>query len=100
MIREMRVQLGTLVADIGLIKIPKNNLKYGKNNESIDTWLSNLSQPFNMNSHRPSVVKITLWRESDEGAREKLNKSFQLVNTDTEDAEKMEPDKRMPKVLV
>ncbi|CAM8951174.1 unnamed protein product [Rhodiola kirilowii] len=58
MIKEMRVQLGTLLADIGLIKIPKNNLKSGKNNECIDTWLSNLSQPFNMNSHRPSVVRV------------------------------------------
>ncbi|KAL9691241.1 hypothetical protein QQ045_011660 [Rhodiola kirilowii] len=60
MIREMRVQFGTLLADIGLIKIPKNNLKSGKNNECIDNWLSNISQPFNMNSHRPSVVKSIL----------------------------------------
>uniref|UniRef100_A0A7N0SWU3 RNA helicase n=1 Tax=Kalanchoe fedtschenkoi TaxID=63787 RepID=A0A7N0SWU3_KALFE len=60
MIRDMRVQFGTLLADIGLINIPKNNLKLGKNKEHMDNWLANLSQPFNMNSHRHSVVKSIL----------------------------------------
>ncbi|KAG8368831.1 hypothetical protein BUALT_Bualt15G0087700 [Buddleja alternifolia] len=60
MIRDMRIQFGTLLADIGLINIPKNYQVGWKKKEKLDNWLSDLSQPFNQYSSHSVVVKAIL----------------------------------------
>lgn len=81
----MRIQFGTLLADIGFINLPKNYQVYfpwfnwfdfyaiwcglyfvllvlqirGKK-ENLDGWFSDYSQPFNMNSHHYPVVKVIM----------------------------------------
>ncbi|CAN1169577.1 DExH-box ATP-dependent RNA helicase DExH7, chloroplastic [Linum perenne] len=60
MIRDMRVQFGTLLADIGLIDPPRNRQSSAKRKEDLDRWLSDTSQPFNMYSHHSSIVKAIL----------------------------------------
>ncbi|KAL7205791.1 hypothetical protein ACSBR2_018665 [Camellia fascicularis] len=58
MIRDMRIQFGTLLADIGLINLPKDY--QGKKNEKLDSWLLDMSQLFNMHSHHSSIVKAII----------------------------------------
>ncbi|KAJ9552389.1 hypothetical protein OSB04_016434 [Centaurea solstitialis] len=60
MIRDMRVQFGTLLADIGLIDLPKNYQIGGKWKEKLDSWFSDTTQPFNVYSNHSSVVKAVL----------------------------------------
>uniref|UniRef100_A0A6N2K619 RNA helicase n=1 Tax=Salix viminalis TaxID=40686 RepID=A0A6N2K619_SALVM len=60
MIRDMRTQFGTLLADIGLINIPKSYQVGRMKKENLDSWLSEKSQPFNMYSHHSSLVKAIL----------------------------------------
>ncbi|XP_071736859.1 DExH-box ATP-dependent RNA helicase DExH7, chloroplastic [Rutidosis leptorrhynchoides] len=60
MIRDMRVQFGTLLADIGLIDLPKNYQSGGKWREKLDIWFSDASQSFNVYSNHSSVVKALL----------------------------------------
>ncbi|XP_027329494.1 DExH-box ATP-dependent RNA helicase DExH7, chloroplastic isoform X2 [Abrus precatorius] len=60
MIREMRIQFGTLIADIGLINLPKDYQMDGKKTGNLDSWLSNASQPFNIYAHHPSILKAIL----------------------------------------
>ncbi|KAK4438352.1 DExH-box ATP-dependent RNA helicase DExH7, chloroplastic [Sesamum alatum] len=60
MIRDMRIQFGTLLADIGLINIPKNYQIGWKKKEKLDNFLSDLSQPFNQYSSHSVVVKAIL----------------------------------------
>ncbi|XP_022027581.1 DExH-box ATP-dependent RNA helicase DExH7, chloroplastic isoform X2 [Helianthus annuus] len=60
MIRDMRVQFGTLLADIGLIELPKNYQNGGKWKEKLDSWFSDTSQTFNVYSNHLSVVKALL----------------------------------------
>ncbi|KAI3755191.1 hypothetical protein L1987_54986 [Smallanthus sonchifolius] len=60
MIRDMRVQFGTLLADIGLIELPKNYQTGGKWREKLDSWFSDTSQTFNVYSNHSSVVKALL----------------------------------------
>ncbi|KAK7265506.1 hypothetical protein RJT34_33126 [Clitoria ternatea] len=60
MIREMRIQFGTLLADIGLITLPKDYQMDGKRVETLDSWLSDTSQPFNIYAHHPSIIKAIL----------------------------------------
>ncbi|XP_024015493.1 DExH-box ATP-dependent RNA helicase DExH7, chloroplastic isoform X2 [Eutrema salsugineum] len=60
MIRDMRVQFGTLLADIGLINIPKTGEFSGRKKENLDVWFSDQTQPFNMYSQQPEVVKAIL----------------------------------------
>nr|XP_027190710.1 DExH-box ATP-dependent RNA helicase DExH7, chloroplastic isoform X2 [Cicer arietinum] len=60
MIREMRVQFGTLLADIGLITLPKYYQMDGKRIGNLDRWLSDASQPFNMYAHHSSILKAIL----------------------------------------
>ncbi|KAK7348503.1 hypothetical protein VNO80_23061 [Phaseolus coccineus] len=60
MIREMRMQFGTLLADIGLITLPKDYQKHGKKIGSLDNWLSDASQPFNIYVHHSSIIKAIL----------------------------------------
>lgn len=83
----MRIQFGTLLADIGFINLPKNYqvcffdsidlhdcysiwssicfvlliLQIGaKKKENLDMWFSNYSQPFNRHSHHSAVVKVII----------------------------------------
>ncbi|KAK5841973.1 DExH-box ATP-dependent RNA helicase DExH7, chloroplastic [Gossypium arboreum] len=60
MIRDMRIQFGTLLADIGFINLPKNYQSGGKRKENLDGWFSDYSQPFNRHSHHSAVVKAIL----------------------------------------
>lgn len=60
MIREMRIQFGTLLADIGLITLPKGYQVDGKRMGSLDSWLSDASQPFNIYAHHSSILKAIL----------------------------------------
>ncbi|KAK6157006.1 hypothetical protein DH2020_011254 [Rehmannia glutinosa] len=60
MIRDMRIQFGTLLADIGLINIPKVYQFGWRKKEKLDNWLSDLSQPFNQYSSHSVVVKAIL----------------------------------------
>ncbi|KAK9676403.1 hypothetical protein RND81_11G074700 [Saponaria officinalis] len=58
MIRDMRVQLGILLADIGLIHLPKSNQNRKKGNW--DGWFSDPSQSFNKYANHPAIVKAIL----------------------------------------
>ncbi|KAK3144746.1 hypothetical protein QOZ80_4AG0317290 [Eleusine coracana subsp. coracana] len=62
MIRDMRLQFGTLLADIGLIDLPKDSLglKEGRRKNNLETWFSNMSVPFNMYARRTSVIKSVI----------------------------------------
>ncbi|XP_059313551.1 DExH-box ATP-dependent RNA helicase DExH7, chloroplastic isoform X2 [Lycium ferocissimum] len=60
MIRDMRIQFGTLLADIGLINLPKKSEIDWKKKEKLDSWLSDISQPFNINSNHSSILKAIL----------------------------------------
>ncbi|KAG7585353.1 Helicase C-terminal [Arabidopsis thaliana x Arabidopsis arenosa] len=56
-IRDRRVEFGFLLADIGLINLPKGE---GRRKENLDVWFSDKTQPFNMYSQEPEVVKAIL----------------------------------------
>ncbi|XP_058091132.1 DExH-box ATP-dependent RNA helicase DExH7, chloroplastic isoform X2 [Magnolia sinica] len=60
MIRDMRIQFGSLLADIGIINLPKRSLTDGKMKDKLDSWFADMSQPFNKYSHHSSVVKSVL----------------------------------------
>ncbi|KAJ3700380.1 hypothetical protein LUZ61_004085 [Rhynchospora tenuis] len=61
MIRDMRTQFGTLLADIGLIEMPKDILlKERKKKGNLDSWFTNLSLPFNINAQHSSVIKSVI----------------------------------------
>ncbi|XP_038878021.1 DExH-box ATP-dependent RNA helicase DExH7, chloroplastic isoform X2 [Benincasa hispida] len=60
MIRDMRVQFGTLLADTGLVDLPKKSCFDRIRKEDLDGWFSDSSQPFNVNSDHPSIVKAVL----------------------------------------
>ncbi|XP_075476318.1 DExH-box ATP-dependent RNA helicase DExH7, chloroplastic isoform X3 [Primulina tabacum] len=61
MIRDMRIQFGTLLADIGLINIPRDYQQFGrKKKEKLDSWLTDFSQPFNKHSSHFVVVKAII----------------------------------------
>ncbi|XP_019434912.1 PREDICTED: DExH-box ATP-dependent RNA helicase DExH7, chloroplastic [Lupinus angustifolius] len=60
MIREMRVQFGTLLADIGLITLSKDYQMDRKQIGNLDSWLSDASQPFNKYAHHSSILKAIL----------------------------------------
>ncbi|XP_057861727.2 DExH-box ATP-dependent RNA helicase DExH7, chloroplastic isoform X2 [Cryptomeria japonica] len=57
MIRDMRLQFGSLLADIGFIKLPKVDCK---KNDEIYKLLDDLSQPFNIYAQHSAIVKSTL----------------------------------------
>ncbi|KAG7976723.1 hypothetical protein I3843_06G164800 [Carya illinoinensis] len=56
----MRIQFGSLLADIGLINLPKKYQVQGQKKEDFDSWFSDASQPFNKYSCHSSVVKAIL----------------------------------------
>ncbi|XP_010414784.1 PREDICTED: DExH-box ATP-dependent RNA helicase DExH4, chloroplastic isoform X2 [Camelina sativa] len=57
-ISDLRIEFGTLLADIGLINLP--NTGEGRRKENLDVWFSDKTQPFNMYSQEPEVVKAIL----------------------------------------
>ncbi|KAK1258481.1 putative pre-mRNA-splicing factor ATP-dependent RNA helicase [Acorus gramineus] len=59
-IRDMRIQFGSLLADIGLIHLPKFFLTDMKMKNKLDNWFADVSQPFNRYSHYPPVIKSVL----------------------------------------
>nr|APO15850.1 helicase [Sesuvium portulacastrum] len=60
MIRDMRVQLGTLLADIGLIHLPKDYQIRVQKKGNLDGWFSDVSQPFNKYANHSVIVKAIL----------------------------------------
>ncbi|WVZ85675.1 hypothetical protein U9M48_032570 [Paspalum notatum var. saurae] len=62
MIRDMRLQFGTLLADIGLIDLPKDSLrpKEGTRKNILESWFSNMSLPFNTYARCTSVIKSVI----------------------------------------
>ncbi|CAH9121887.1 unnamed protein product [Cuscuta epithymum] len=60
MIRDMRIQFGTLLADIGLIEIPKSFQISGKRKEKLGSWLSDTAQPFNVHANHYLILKAIL----------------------------------------
>ncbi|KAG0492302.1 hypothetical protein HPP92_005700 [Vanilla planifolia] len=59
-VREMRLQLGSLLADIGLIGLPNSFQGNGKRNDKLESWFSDMRQPFNMHAKHSSVIKSIL----------------------------------------
>ncbi|XP_062225671.1 DExH-box ATP-dependent RNA helicase DExH7, chloroplastic isoform X2 [Phragmites australis] len=59
-IRDMRLQFGTLLADIGLIDLPKDSLrpKDGRRKDILESWFSNMSLPFNMYARCAPAIKV------------------------------------------
>ncbi|KAL1539169.1 RNA helicase [Salvia divinorum] len=57
MIRDMRIQFGNLLHDIGLINMPQVGWK---KKEKLENWLSDLSQPFNQYSDQLTLVRAVL----------------------------------------
>lgn len=53
----MRIQFGSLLADIGFIELPK---VVNKKKDDIDKWLDDLSKPFNIYSHHSPIIKSIL----------------------------------------
>ncbi|ONM17402.1 DExH-box ATP-dependent RNA helicase DExH7, chloroplastic isoform X2 [Zea mays] len=62
MIRDMRLQFGTLLADIGLIDLPKDTLRHkvGSRKNNLESWFSNMSLPFNAYARCTSVIKSVM----------------------------------------
>ncbi|XP_034601824.1 DExH-box ATP-dependent RNA helicase DExH7, chloroplastic isoform X2 [Setaria viridis] len=62
MIRDMRLQFGTLLADIGLIDLPKDSMrpKEGSRKSNLESWFSNMSVPFNTYARCTSVIKSVI----------------------------------------
>ncbi|MQL79705.1 hypothetical protein Taro_012150 [Colocasia esculenta] len=61
-IRDMRIQFGDLLADIGLVNLPTRvsifvEQRDRKMKDKLDRWFADASQPFNMYSHHSSIVK-------------------------------------------
>ncbi|KAG0494394.1 hypothetical protein HPP92_005388 [Vanilla planifolia] len=59
-VREMRLQLGSLLADIGLIGLPNSFQGNGKRNDKLESWFSDMRRPFNMHAKHSSVIKSIL----------------------------------------
>ncbi|KAI4375529.1 hypothetical protein MLD38_013387 [Melastoma candidum] len=58
-LRDMRIQFGTLLADIGFLSLPSNH-KTGLKKDKVDSWLSDPSKSFNLNSGHSQIVKAIL----------------------------------------
>jgi len=58
----MRLQFGTLLADIGLIDLPKDSMrpKEGSRKSNLEIWFSNMSLPFNAYARCTSVIKSVI----------------------------------------
>lgn len=62
MIRDMRLQYGSLLADIGLVDLPKDSLRpmNGNRKSNLESWFSNMSLPFNLYACYTSVIKSVI----------------------------------------
>lgn len=62
MIRDMRLQYGTLLADIGLVDLPKYSERPmdGKRKSNLESWFANMSLPFNLYARYTSVIKSVI----------------------------------------
>lgn len=62
MIRDMRLQYGTLLADIGLVDLPKDSLRSmsGNRKSNLESWFANMSVPFNLYARYTSVIKSVI----------------------------------------
>ncbi|KAM3367504.1 hypothetical protein ACQJBY_016223 [Aegilops geniculata] len=62
MIRDMRLQYGSLLADIGLVDLPKDNLNQmnGNRKSNLESWFANISLPFNLYAGYTSVIKSVI----------------------------------------
>ncbi|OVA04113.1 Helicase [Macleaya cordata] len=59
MTRDLRIQYGNLLADIGFIDLPKS-FQAGKMKDKLDNWFADKTQPFNNYSQQSSVIKSIL----------------------------------------
>ncbi|CAM0904618.1 unnamed protein product [Alopecurus aequalis] len=60
MIRDMRLQYGSLLADIGLVDLPKERPMNGNRKNNLESWFSNMSLPFNLYARYTSVIKSVI----------------------------------------
>ncbi|VAH47845.1 unnamed protein product [Triticum turgidum subsp. durum] len=62
MIRDMRLQYGSLLADIGLVDLPKDNQNQmnGNRKSNLESWFANISLPFNLYAGYTSVIKSVI----------------------------------------
>lgn len=59
-IRDMRIQFGSLLADIGLITLPRSFQVDGKRKFKLESWLADMRQPFNIHAMHSAVIKSVL----------------------------------------
>ncbi|KAI3917902.1 hypothetical protein MKW98_000136 [Papaver atlanticum] len=59
MTRDLRIQFGNLLADIGFINLPQS-FQAGKMKDKLDTWFADKTQPFNKYSQQSAVIKSIL----------------------------------------
>ncbi|XP_020590261.1 DExH-box ATP-dependent RNA helicase DExH7, chloroplastic isoform X2 [Phalaenopsis equestris] len=59
-IRDMRIQFGSLLADIGLINLPKNFKGAGTSKGTLESWFADMKQPFNMHAMHSAVILSVL----------------------------------------
>ncbi|XP_072970121.1 DExH-box ATP-dependent RNA helicase DExH7, chloroplastic isoform X2 [Typha angustifolia] len=60
MIRDMRIQFGSLLADIGLVDLPEFIMNDGRRKDKLDSWFANISLPFNMYAHHSTIIKAII----------------------------------------
>ncbi|PKA56835.1 putative pre-mRNA-splicing factor ATP-dependent RNA helicase [Apostasia shenzhenica] len=59
-IRDMRIQFGNLLDDIGLVNIPHKFQGDRRRKDKTEIWLADMSQPFNIHAKHSSVIKSIL----------------------------------------
>lgn len=59
-IRDMRIQFGSLLADIGLITLPKYFKDDGRSKDKLESWFADMKQPFNMHAMHSAVIMSVL----------------------------------------
>ncbi|XP_078435192.1 RNA helicase family protein isoform X2 [Wolffia australiana] len=60
MIRDIRIQFGNLLADIGLINLPTYIQGSDKMKDRLDLWFNDAAQTFNTYSNHPCVVRAII----------------------------------------
>lgn len=58
MLRDLRTQFASLLADIGFLTFPQDGKS--KHGTGFEKWVDDMRQPFNFNSLQPSVVKASI----------------------------------------
>ncbi|PKU84361.1 putative pre-mRNA-splicing factor ATP-dependent RNA helicase [Dendrobium catenatum] len=59
-VRDMRIQFGNLLADIGLITLPKNFKGDGRSKDKLESWFADMKQPFNVHAMHSAVIMSIL----------------------------------------